>query len=363
MPCRSEISARDTGPCCACNARSSMAVTAYRPFVVSRMACTTEVRNEDEYAIPEYLSQLLDLVKQSGIPAKLRPHHSKYRGALTRPFSGCRPGCWQRALKPDSALAGSHVALVLDAIEHFVAQGWQLLGAVVTAQALERAAHVFQSRIDRLKVIEQLADCPGDRVRHVLADAISIETELFSHGLALGFCLFIGLDDDAPRNTHHRGTGRHSLGHHRVGTDLGARPDRKRPQHLGTSTHHYTRLQGWMALAFVPAGATQGHALVKRHVVADFSGFANDDAHAVINEETPTYLGTRVNLDACHPAAEVRDNARRPLPAFVPQGMAQSMQPDRVQARVTGQDFKDIARSRITMEHTLNIFSQTIEHH
>lgn len=32
---------------------SSMAVTAYRPLVVSRMAYTAEVRNEGEYAIPE----------------------------------------------------------------------------------------------------------------------------------------------------------------------------------------------------------------------------------------------------------------------------------------------------------------------
>src|SRR5450830_1366420 len=37
MPWRSEISARDTGPVCACKAKSSMAVTAYRPFVVSLM--------------------------------------------------------------------------------------------------------------------------------------------------------------------------------------------------------------------------------------------------------------------------------------------------------------------------------------
>ncbi|RMR37726.1 hypothetical protein ALP36_102129 [Pseudomonas syringae pv. coriandricola] len=44
-----------------------MAVTAYRPLVVSRMAYTAEVRNESEYAIPEQISQLLDQVKQSGL--------------------------------------------------------------------------------------------------------------------------------------------------------------------------------------------------------------------------------------------------------------------------------------------------------
>lgn len=52
MPWRSEISARDTGPCCACNARSSMAVTAYRPFVVSRMDNYHGVQNGASMQFP-----------------------------------------------------------------------------------------------------------------------------------------------------------------------------------------------------------------------------------------------------------------------------------------------------------------------
>ncbi|AVI83681.1 hypothetical protein BTW15_27885 [Pseudomonas syringae pv. tomato] len=62
-----------------------MAVTAYRPLVVSRMAYTAEVRNESEYAIPEQISQLLDQVKQSGLAksagciiAKLRRNGTRH---------------------------------------------------------------------------------------------------------------------------------------------------------------------------------------------------------------------------------------------------------------------------------------------
>src|SRR3546814_19933107 len=85
--------------------------------------------------------------------------------------------------------------------------------------------------------------------------------------------LFRSLDDDPPRNTHHRGTGRHSLGHHRIGADFRPRPHGERPEHLGAGTDHYAVLPGRVALAFVPTGAAEGHALVQPHVIADTGRF------------------------------------------------------------------------------------------
>ncbi len=117
-----------------------------------------------------------------------------------------------------------------------------------------------------------------------------------------------------------------------------------------------------MALTFIPTGAAQGHALVQGHVITNFGGLANDDAHAVVDEEAAADLGARVNLDAGQPTPKVGHHPRQPFPTHAPQGTGQPMNPDRMHARVAGQHFKGIARRRVTVENTLDIFSQTLEH-
>jgi hypothetical protein len=37
--------------------------------------------------------------------------------------------------------------------------------------------------------------------------------------------------------------------------------------------------------------------------------------------------------------------------------------PDGMHAGVAGQDFKSVTRRRVSMENTLDIFTQTLEHH
>jgi hypothetical protein len=117
-----------------------------------------------------------------------------------------------------------------------------------------------------------------------------------------------------------------------------------------------------VALALVPGGAAQGNALIEGDVVADLGGFADDDAHAVVDEEAPADPGPRVDLDAGHPAAEIGHQARQPLPAGRPQAVGQPMQPDGVQARITGEDLECVASRRITVEYALDIFTHTFEH-
>ena len=117
-----------------------------------------------------------------------------------------------------------------------------------------------------------------------------------------------------------------------------------------------------MTLAFIPTGATQGHPLVERDVITNFSGLTDDNAHAVIDKEASTDLRPRMNLDTGQPATKVRQHARQPLPTRRPQVMGQAMQPDSVQTRIAGQHLKGVARRRIAMEYALNIFSHALEH-
>src|SRR5690606_34285238 len=110
----------------------------------------------------------------------------------------------------------------------FTIQFGQIPGAIIAAQVVQRLAHALDAAVDRVHVIQHLADGTGHRVRHVPRDAISVEADLLRHGLALTVdrILLVGptlvADDDAPRDTYHRRPRRHGLGHHGIGAHLGA---------------------------------------------------------------------------------------------------------------------------------------------
>ena len=53
-----------------------------------------------------------------------------------------------------------------------------------------------------------------------------------------------------------------------------------------------------MALALVLAGAAQGHPVVEQHIVSHLGGLADDDAHAVVDDETAADLRPGVDLDS-----------------------------------------------------------------
>ena len=118
-----------------------------------------------------------------------------------------------------------------------------------------------------------------------------------------------------------------------------------------------------MALTLVPACAAQRHALIQGHIITNFSGLADHDPHAMVDKEATPHLGTRMNLDPGQPPPKIGHQASEPFPAFPPQQPRQSVNPDRMHARVAGQDLECITRRRITMENALNIFTQTLEHH
>jgi hypothetical protein len=118
-----------------------------------------------------------------------------------------------------------------------------------------------------------------------------------------------------------------------------------------------------MTLAFIPAGATEGHALINGDVITDFSGFTNNDAHAVVDKEAATDLRPGVNFDPGQPATEVRYQPRQPFQLVAPEHPGQTMNPDRMHPGVASQNFKSVTRRRVSMEYALDIFTQTLKHH
>src|SRR6266581_9157542 len=88
--------------------------------------------------------------------------------------------------------------------------------------------------------------------------------------------------DDAGGNADHGAPRRHFLDHHRVGADARAGADADRAEDLGPGADDDAVAQRRVALAGIPGGAAERHAVIEGDIVADLGGLADDDAGAVI---------------------------------------------------------------------------------
>ena len=85
--------------------------------------------------------------------------------------------------------------------------------------------------------------------------------------------------------------------------------------------------------------AAERRAVEQHHVVADLGGLADDDAHAVVDEQPPAEPGAGVDLDAGDRPRELGDQPRgQPQAGLVPHPVRQPVHPDRVHARVAEGD-------------------------
>ena len=83
------------------------------------------------------------------------------------------------------------------------------------------------------------------------------------------------------------------------------------PEYLGAGPDHDSVADRRVTLAALLAGAAQGYALVHRDIVPDDRRFADDHAHAVVDEQSPADGRAGVNLDPGQKAANVRRPAAR----------------------------------------------------
>ena len=65
--------------------------------------------------------------------------------------------------------------------EVFFSQLRKVLGAIIAAQRLERATHALQALLYGLNMIQQLPNGSRDGIRHILADAIGVESDLLTN--------------------------------------------------------------------------------------------------------------------------------------------------------------------------------------
>src|SRR6266571_1992749 len=169
--------------------------------------------------------------------------------------------------------------------------------------------------------------------------------------------------DDAPGNSHYSCARGNFLDDHCVGPDASAIADGKSAQDLRSGSDHDTAAQGGMALgAAIKGGAAERYALVDGAAVTDLCGLADDDAHAVVDEDATADLRPGMDLDARQPAAELGDEPPQPAQTAAPEPVRHLVDVDGVQTRVAGQNFPCGARRRVTLEDAGDIAAQFSEH-
>ena len=119
-------------------------------------------------------------------------------------------------------------------------------------------------------------------------------------------------------------------------------------------------------MALLPAGqrgAAQGHALIKRAIVADFGGLADDDAHAVIDKQPPADVSAGMNFDPGKEPPEMRYEASGEQPAVPPQPMADAVKQQRVKPRVAQHDLEPRAGGGVASQGRVNFLAQVLPQH
>ena len=136
-------------------------------------------------------------------------------------------------------------------------------------------------------------------------------------------------------------------------------------QDLGASADRDAIPDRGMPLARVQARATQGDSVVDRHVGTHDCRLADDNSCAVINEDSGTKAGTRVDLDPGQRPRSLGERSSWQKGSRLPQVIAHAVSPNSVHARVQQGDLGRRTGRWITLEHGLHIFTRVLDevHH
>jgi len=102
--------------------------------------------------------------------------------------------------------------------------------------------------------------------------------------------------------------------------------------------------------------------VIERAVVADLSRLADDHAHAVVDEETPSDRGPGMDFNAGQPALPMGSKPRKPSQPRAPQEMGQTVEQHGVKPRVASDHFPGVPGSRVAVEYDRYFFLQAVKH-
>jgi len=111
--------------------------------------------------------------------------------------------------------------------------------------------------------------------------------------------------DHATRDADHGAVRGHVIDDHRTATDLAPMANSDVAQNGRADPDDHTVLDGRVTLASLLAGSAQCDALVEGDVVSHHRRLADNDAHAVVDEEAGAERGSGVNLDTREEARDL----------------------------------------------------------
>src|SRR5262249_8079790 len=150
--------------------------------------------------------------------------------------------------------------------------------------------------------------------------------------------------------------------HDAAGSDLDVVSDANISQDLRARSHHHAVAQRGVALTSILARTTQSYALIQQHVITDFRGLTNHDAHSVIDEETASDASSGMDLYAGNGSRELAHHARGRIPSGAIEPVREAMQQNGMHAGITQQDFEHTACGRVTPEYRIDLLPQCAKH-
>ena len=169
--------------------------------------------------------------------------------------------------------------------------------------------------------------------------------------------------DDARLDADDGGVGRDLLQNDGVRADAAVVADGERAEHLRTRRDQHVVADGRVALAGVLAGAAEGDAVVDGAVVADLGGLADDDAHAVVDEQALADLRTGVYLDAGHMPRKLRKRTREEKVLVLIEPVCLAVVKQSMEALIEEDDLERGARRRVAVADRASVVEQALEDH
>ncbi len=169
--------------------------------------------------------------------------------------------------------------------------------------------------------------------------------------------------DDARLDADNGGVGRNLLQHDGVRADAAVVADRKRAEHLCAGRNEHVVADGRVALAGVLAGTAERNTVVNRAVVADLGGLADDDAHAVVDEQALADLRAGMDLDAGHMPRKLRESTREEKVLVLIEPVCLAVVKQSVEALIEEDDLERGARRRVAVADGASVVEQALEDH
>lgn len=123
-----------------------------------------------------------------------------------------------------------------------------------------------------------------------------------------------------------------------IGTNFCSVPDFDGAENFGPCGDEDMVAQGGVPFALVFACAAEGDLVVEGAIVANFSSFTDDQAHAVVDEEVFADLGAGVDFNAGQKTAKLGDEAGPKVSPFSVEKVGDAVKADGMDARIVDED-------------------------